>query len=52
MHLDPVNPGRQVQEKEFIPSLQEPPFRQGFGAQSLMSVSQSAPVYPALQAQL
>src|SRR4051794_35589486 len=40
----PTTPDAQAQLKESTPSVQEPPFWQGFGVHSSMSVAQVAPV--------
>ena len=45
----PVKPVGQSHEKLATPSLQKPPFAQGFGVQSSRFVSQSVPPQPARQ---
>jgi len=51
-HFEPVKPVLQVHWKEFIPSVQIPPFLHGLGSQSLMFVWQVAPVNPVAHEQV
>jgi hypothetical protein len=48
-HVVPLYPTAQVHVKLFTPSAHVPPFRQGFGLQSLMFVPHVVPEYPAAQ---
>lgn len=53
LQVAPVQPAGQEQVKLPTPSVQVPPLRQGFGAQSLMLVQvMPSPEYPELQAQV
>ncbi len=50
--VDPVYPGGQVQVKELIPSVHDPPFKHGLGEHSLILVAHKGPEYPGRQVQL